>query len=65
MPEHGLADDTDPAAVTEAGQPEDPRTRLPDSDVRHPLRTPEGLVVAVAVSAVMWLVLGWIIWKCL
>jgi hypothetical protein len=58
MPKYGLADDPGSTRDAKAGQSEEP-----NSDVRHPLRTAEGIVVAVAVSAVMWLILAWVIWK--
>jgi hypothetical protein len=60
MPNYGLADDPGSARDTKAGQSEEP-----NSDVRHPLRTPEGIIVAIAVSAVMWLILAWVIWRVL
>ena len=63
MPEYGPADDLGSARDTKAGHLEDLRTKPPDSDVRHPLRAAEGLVVAIAVSIMMWLILAWVIWK--
>ena len=62
MSEHGPADAAESAGKAKA---EDLRTAAPDTDVRHPLWTSEGLAAGVAIGVVMWLVLIWVIWECL